>query len=84
MSSSKTILAAMLASTATLFAHGAQAMKIWQFDKMAQDDRAEYVSQLISGAEKVLTDEGRADQATQVGYLFQDEWARWPGFNRDG
>jgi hypothetical protein len=26
-----------------------QAMEIRQFDKMAQDDRAEYVSELISG-----------------------------------
>lgn len=36
-----------------------QAMTIVQFDKMAQDDRAEYVSELVSGAEKVLTDEGK-------------------------
>jgi hypothetical protein len=48
-----------------------QAMQIQQFDKMAQDDRAEYVSELIQGAEKVLTDEGKADQAEQVATLFR-------------
>jgi len=56
---------------AILVASAAQAMEIWKFDKMAQDDRAEYVSELIGGAEKVLTDEGKADQAGQVAYLFR-------------
>ncbi len=53
-----------------LFANPAQAMEIQQFDKMSQDDRAEYVSGLIQGAEKVLTDEGRPDLAAQVSHLF--------------
>lgn len=56
---------------ATVFLSGAvQAMTIVQFDKMATDDQAEYVSELVSGAEKVLTDEGRADQAAKVESLF--------------
>ncbi len=45
-------------------------MEIQQFDKMAQDDRAEYVSELISGAEQVLTAEGKADQAEKIANLF--------------
>ena len=63
-------LAATFLSAAMLFSSAAQAMEIQQFDKMAQDDQAEYVSALIQDAEKVLTDEGRADQAAQVSHLF--------------
>ncbi len=63
-------LAATFLSAAMLFSGAAQAMEIQQFDKMAQDDRAEYVSELIQGAEKVLTDEGRPDLAAQVSHLF--------------
>lgn len=63
-------LAATFLSAAMLFSGAAQAMEIRQFDNMAQDDRAEYVSELIQGAEKVLTDEGRPDLAAQVSHLF--------------
>ena len=63
-------LAATFLSAAMLFSSAAQAMEIQQFDKMAQDDQAEYVSALIQDAEKVLTDEGRADQAAQVSHFF--------------
>ena len=45
-------------------------MEIQKFDKMVNDDQAEYVSELISGAEKVLTDEGKPDLAAQVEHLF--------------
>jgi hypothetical protein len=64
-----TLSAAML-SVAVLLSSAAQAMEIQRFDKMAQDDRAEYVSQLISGAAKVLTGQGNADQAKNVEKLF--------------
>lgn len=66
-------LAAAFLAAAMLFTGAvAQAMEIRQFDKMAQDDRAEYVARwLIQGAEKVLTDEGRPDLAERVGYLFR-------------
>ena len=57
-------------SAAMFFTSAAQAMEIQQFDKMAQDDRADYVSALIQGAEKVLTDEGRSDMAAKVSHLF--------------
>jgi len=63
-------LVAAFMSAAMLLPSMVQAMEIRQFDKMAQDDRAEYVSELISGAEKVLTDEGRADQAAKIESLF--------------
>jgi hypothetical protein len=63
-------LVAAFMSAAMLLPNMVQAMEIQQFDKMAQDDRAEYVSELISGAEKVLTDEGSADQAEKVENLF--------------
>jgi len=56
---------------ASLLAPGAaQAMEIRQFDKMAEPDRDEYVADLVQGAEKVLKDAGKADQAAQVSKLF--------------
>jgi hypothetical protein len=67
------VMSAAILSTAILLSGAAQAMQIQQFDKMAQDDRAEYVSELIQGAEKVLTDEGRSDQAEQVATLFRTD-----------
>jgi hypothetical protein len=63
-------LAATFLSTAMLFSGVVQAMQIQQFDKMAQDDRADYVSALIQGAEKVLTTDGRAGDAAKVSKLF--------------
>jgi hypothetical protein len=63
-------LPAMVISTVMLLSGTAQAMEIRQFDKMAQDDRAEYVSELVSGAEKVLTGQDSADQAKNVENLF--------------
>ncbi len=61
---------ATFVSAAMLFTGAAQAMEIQQFDKMANDDQAEYVGALIQGAEKVLTDEGRADLAAKISHLF--------------
>ena len=57
-------------SAAMLFSSVVQAMEIRQFDKMPDQDQADYVVALINGAEKVLTDEGRADLAAQVEHLF--------------
>src|ERR1019366_2541961 len=51
-------------------AGAAQAMEIRQFDKMASQDQEEYIAELVQGAEKVLTDAGKADQAAQVSKLF--------------
>jgi hypothetical protein len=58
-------------SAAILSTSAAQAMEIQQFDKMAQDDRAEYVGLLIQGAEKILEANGNADQAGKVESLFR-------------
>ncbi len=65
-----TTSALIAASVALLWTSTAQAMEIQQFDKMSQDDRAEYISELISGAEKALTAEGKADQAEKIENLF--------------
>ncbi len=58
------------ASVALLWTSAAQAMEIRQFDKMAEQDRSEYIAELVQGAEKVLTDAGKADQAAKVSKLF--------------
>lgn len=62
--------AALFLSAAIGFTSAVQAMEIPQFDRMAQNDRAGYVSELVSGAEKILTNEGKADQARKVESLF--------------
>jgi len=53
-----------------LFVTAAQAMEIRQFEKMDERDRNEYVAELVLGAQKVLTEAGKADQAAQVRKLF--------------
>ena len=65
----KYIVTAFL-SAAMLFTSAAQAMEIRQFDGMADQDQSDYIGDLIVGAEKVLTDEGRPDLAAQVKHLF--------------
>jgi len=56
--------------SAAMLLPAVQAMQIQQFDKMTNDDQAEYVGELIQGAEKVLTDEGKSDLSAQVSHLF--------------
>lgn len=63
-------LVATFLSAAMLFTSAAQAMEIRQFDKMADQDQSDYIGDLVVGAEKVLTDEGRPDLAAQVKHLF--------------
>jgi hypothetical protein len=63
-------LAATFLLAAMLFSDVAQAMEIRQFDKMADEDQARYIGDLIVGAEKVLTDEGKPDLAAKVKHLF--------------
>ncbi len=55
---------------AMLFLTSAQAMEIRQFDKMDERDRSEYVAELVLGAQRVLTDAGKAGQAAHVEKLF--------------
>jgi hypothetical protein len=57
-------------SAALLIPGAAQAMTIVQFDKMADKDQADYIGDLIVGAEKILTDTGKPTLATQVRRLF--------------
>ena len=45
-------------------------MEIRLFDKMADQDQSEYIGNLIVGAEKALTDEGKSDLAAQIKTLF--------------
>jgi hypothetical protein len=63
-------LVAAFMSAAMLLPSMVQAMEIQQFDKMASEDKGEYVSLLVGGAEQVLKDEGRADLAAKVEDLF--------------
>jgi hypothetical protein len=63
------ILAAVL-SAAMLVSGAARAMEIRQFDKMADQDQAEYLGDLIVGAEKVLADAGKPALAAKVKQLF--------------
>jgi hypothetical protein len=70
-------LAATFLSAAMLLPGVAPTMQIEQFDKMANDDQAEYVGELIQGAEKVLqTGFGCASQPS-----FYNECAGWQYFN---
>jgi hypothetical protein len=55
---------------AVVLSGASQAMEIRQWDKLASDDNAEYVADLIQGAEQALTDEGRPDLTAQVSKLF--------------
>lgn len=73
MSGLNKYLMAKFLSAAMLFTGAAQAMEIRQFDKMADQDQSDYIGDLIVGAEKVLTDEGKPDLAAQVKYLFTTE-----------
>jgi hypothetical protein len=70
MNRSNKVLAATSLSAAMLFTSAPQALEIRQFDKMAGQDQDEFIAELVQGAEKVLTDEGRPDLATQVSHLF--------------
>ena len=63
-------LVAAFMSAAMLLPNMVQAMEIRQFDKMANQDQSDYIGDLVVGAEKVLTDEGRPDLAAQVDHLF--------------
>jgi hypothetical protein len=67
------ILAATFLSGTLLATGAAQAMEIRQFDKLAIQDRSEYVAELIEGAQKVLIDEGKSDLAARINKLFTEK-----------
>jgi hypothetical protein len=66
----KNFQVAAFMSAALFLPNMVQAKQIQQYDKMADQDQAEYIAELVQGAEDVLTDAGRADQAAQVKKLF--------------
>lgn len=68
---SKFLLTAFV-SAAMALPNIVQAMEIRQYDKMASQDRNEYVASLVIGAQKVLIDEGKRDLAAQVNNLFAE------------
>jgi hypothetical protein len=63
---------ALLLGASFSFSGFLQAMEIRQFDKMALQDQADYISVLIDGAQRVLIDEGNADLAAKVSKLFTE------------
>jgi hypothetical protein len=65
-------LSAALLCAAVLLSDAAQAMEIQQFDKMASQDRSDYVASLVMGTQQVLTDEGRPDLVDQIHKLFTE------------
>ena len=60
----------IIVSIGLLFSGDAQAMLIRAFDKMADRDQADYIGDLIVGAEKALADTGKPALAAQVKSLF--------------
>jgi hypothetical protein len=62
----------LLVSVVMLFASVAQAMEIIQFDKMAVQDQADYITVLVDGAQRVLIVEGKNDLAAQIHKLFTE------------
>ena len=63
-------LPAMVIAAVMLLSGAAQAMPMQVYDRMSVNDQADYTGVLIKGAEQVLTDAGRPDQAAQVEKLF--------------
>lgn len=63
------VAAAMLGAV-MVFSSAAQAMTIVRFDKMADEDQARYIGDLIVGAQNVLNDAGKPALAAQVKQLF--------------
>jgi len=51
---------------------GAQALEIWQYDRLAAQDQSRFVSGLVHGAMDILTKAGHTDQAQKVAHLFPD------------
>jgi len=60
------LFAAMFATTA------AQAMQIQLFDRMANQDRQDYLNLLVEGAQKVLIEAGQQNDAAKVHQLFTE------------
>jgi hypothetical protein len=55
-----------IAVSALLTAGTAQAMPIWQFDKTADQDQADYITALVNGAQKVLINQRQGELAAKT------------------
>jgi hypothetical protein len=66
-------LTAAILSAVLLIPATAHAMDIVQFDRMADTDQKAYLAHLIQGAQKALTDAGKADQASRINKLFAED-----------
>jgi hypothetical protein len=66
------VLAASLLSAGLLLSSAAQAIDITDYFNMADQDQGLFDQFLLTGAEKSLIDEGRADLATQLDKLFTE------------
>jgi hypothetical protein len=64
--------AAAFLSAAMLLPGLAQAMEIQQFDKMALQDQGDYIRVLIDGAQNILINQGKRDDAAKVQKLFTE------------
>jgi len=72
MNRSNKFLVATFMSAAMLRPSMAQAMDINDYFEMADQDQGRFDQTLLTGAEKVLNDEGRADLADQLDRLFTE------------
>jgi hypothetical protein len=66
-------LVAVFMSAAMLLPNMVQAMEIQKYDKMASQDRNEYVADLVIGVQKVLIEEGQDDLAAKINNLFTEK-----------
>ena len=63
---------AIVISASMFLAGAAQAKEIREFDTMAAQDRQDYMNLLVEGAQKVLIEDGRRDDAAKVYQLFHE------------
>jgi hypothetical protein len=70
MTIKRTILGGGAAAFLMLASQQAQALEIWQYDRLADGDQARFVTLLAQGAMDLLRKAGHADQAAMVGQLF--------------
>jgi hypothetical protein len=68
-------LVAALLSVSTLFSGPAQALEIFNFDRLAPADQTRFVDGLVKGAVDILTKGGHKDQAAKVQQIFADKRA---------
>jgi len=66
------LLITLLLSACLLRGGAAQALEIYEYDRLAAPDQARFVSGLVRGAMDILTKAGHLDQAKAVAHLFPD------------